>query len=145
MQLRIIKVQADRECVLRPDHGECLQAGELVQAVSKDTYKPSQIVNNDLALVENHRGKIEMSKPIAIRCAILEIVKLVMYEFYNNCLLPKFGNHLRLCFTDMDSFSCHVESENLCNELRSILNEWLDTEFPTRAYAIFATKLSRGQ
>ena len=59
-------------------------------------------------------------------CVILEIVKLVMNELYYNCLLPKFGDRLCLCFTDKDSFICHVESENLIDELQSISNEWLD-------------------
>jgi len=46
-------------------------------------------------------------------CTILEYAKLVMYEFYYDCLLPKFGDRLRLCFTDTDSLICRIESENL--------------------------------
>ena len=99
---------------------------KFVRAVGKASYKRSQIVNTDLALVENQRAKITLSKPIAIGCAILEIAKLVMYEFYYDCLLPKFGNRLHLCFTDTDSFICHVQSEDLISELRSI-SDWLDT------------------
>jgi len=55
--------------------------------------------------------------PIAVGCAILEFAKLVMYEFYYNCLLPSFGDRLRLCFTDTDSFVCHVESDDLVGKL----------------------------
>jgi len=43
-----------------------------------------------------------------------------MYEFYYDCLLSKFGDRLHLCFTDTDSFICHVESEDLVADLRSI-------------------------
>jgi len=49
-----------------------------------------------------------------------------MYEFYYDCLLPKFGDRLHLCFTDTDSFICHIESENLISELHEI-SHWLDT------------------
>jgi len=61
-----------------------------------------------------------MCKPIAIGCTILEYAKLVMYQFYYECLLPKFGDCLRLCFTDMDSLICRIESENLNAELGDI-------------------------
>ena len=57
-----------------------------------------QIINTDLALVENVKGKILLSKPIAVGCTILEIAKLVMYDLYYDCLLPKFGDRLHLCF-----------------------------------------------
>ena len=46
----------------------------------------------------------------AVGCAILEFVKLVMYDFYYDCLMPTFGDRLHLCFTDTDSFICHVQS-----------------------------------
>jgi len=99
---------------------------KFVKAVGKASYKRSQIINTDLALVENVKGKILLSKPIAVGCTILEIAKLVMYEFYYDCLLPKFGDRLHLCFTDTDSFICHVESEDLVADLRSI-SDRLDT------------------
>jgi len=41
------------------------------RAVGKASYKRSMIINQDLALVENHRCKVTLSKPIAIGCAIL--------------------------------------------------------------------------
>jgi len=70
----------------------------------KASYKCLQIINGDLALVKNHRSKITLSKLIAIGCRILKIVKLVMCEFYSDCLLHKFRDRLHLCFTNMDSF-----------------------------------------
>ena len=51
------------------------------RAVAKASYKRSMMINADLALVENRRGKFVLTKPIAVGCAILEIAKLVMYEF----------------------------------------------------------------
>ena len=49
----------------------------------------------------------------AIGCAILEFAKLLMYEFYYDCLILTFGDRLRLCYTDTDSFVCYVENEDL--------------------------------
>ena len=77
---------------------------KFVRSISKVSHKRSSIINAYLAMVENFRAKALLSKPIAVGCAILEFAKLVMYEFYYDCLLPTFGDSLRLCFTDTDSF-----------------------------------------
>jgi len=52
------------------------------------------IINKVLALVENHWVKIMLSKPNTIGFTILEIMKLVKYEFYYDCRLATFGEQL---------------------------------------------------
>jgi len=100
---------------------------KFVRAISKATYKRSAVMNDQLALVENMHAKIKMCKPIAVGCTILEIAKFIMYQFYYDCLLPTFGERLRLCFTDTDSFICHIQSEDLIGKLDNIAVQWLDT------------------
>lgn len=77
--------------------------------------------------MENFHTKAVLIKPIVIGCTILEFVKLAMYEFYYDCLLPTFGDKDRLWFTDTDSFICHVQSEDLVGKLGIIADRWLDT------------------
>jgi len=84
--------------------------------MSKASYKHSSIISADLAMVEKFGT-------IAVGCAILKFAKLVMYD----CLLPTFGDQLRLCFTDTDSFAIHIESEDLVGKLGVIADQWLDT------------------
>ena len=92
---------------------------KFVCSVAKASYKRSSVINEDLAMVENFRTKW---KPIGVDCTILEFAKLVMYEFYYDCLLPTFGDRLRLCFTDTDRFVCYVQSEDLVGELSAIMD-----------------------
>ena len=98
-----------------------------VRTVAKATYKRSAIINDQLALVENMNVKILLCKPIAVGCTILEIAKFIMHQFYYDCLLPKFGDRLHMCFTDTDSFICHIQSDDLVGELDVIADRWLDT------------------
>jgi len=86
---------------------------KMVRAAGKATFKRCEIINSDLVLVESEQTKITLNKPVAIGFTILEFAKLVMCEFYYDCLLPKFGNKLHLCFTDTDSFICHIETPDL--------------------------------
>ena len=67
---------------------------KLVRAAGKATFKRSEIINSDLVLVEMARSKVVLNKPIAIGFTILEFAKLVMFRFYYDCLLPKFGDKL---------------------------------------------------
>jgi len=107
---------------------------KFVRSVSKACYKRSSTVNTDLAMVENFRAKAVLSKPIAVGCAIL-----VMYKFYYYCLLPSFGDRLRLCFSDTESFVCHVESDDLIGELGTITDRWLDTSNFKHAHPLYSS------
>jgi len=58
--------------------------------------------------------------------------------YYYDCLLPSFGDRLHLCFTDTDSFVCHVESDDLVGELSAIADRWLDTSNFERAHLLYS-------
>jgi len=95
---------------------------KFVCSISKVSYKCSSIINADL-MVENVRTKAVLSKLITVGCAILE----ARYEFDYDCQLPAFGDRLRLCYTDTDSFVCHIESKDLVGKLGVIADRWLGT------------------
>jgi len=104
---------------------------KLVRAASKATFKKSTIINEDLVLVEAQRQKILLNQPLMIAFTVLEYAKLVMYRFYYDGLLPKYGDSLKLCYTDTDSFIFLVETEDLHTDMTS-MSEWFDTSnFPT--------------
>jgi len=107
---------------------------KLHRAVANSSYKRSLTINEDLRREparENHDDE-------AIGCATLEIAKLVMHEFYYYCLLPKFGDHLRLCFSDTDSFTCHITSDDLHGELAAI-TDWLDTSNFVEVHPLYSS------
>ena len=41
-----------------------------------------------------------MNKPIYLGLSILEISKLLMYEFWYDYMKPKCGNNIKLCYMD---------------------------------------------
>jgi len=45
--------------------------------------------------------------------SILDISKLIMYQFYYDYLKPKYGDKCTLLFTDTDYFCCHIQTEDL--------------------------------
>jgi len=112
---------------------------KMVRAAGKTTFKRCEIINSDLVLVETERTKITLNKPVAIGFTILEFAKLVMYGFYYDCLLPKFGNKLYLCFTDTDSFICHIETPDLFADMADISGCFDTSNFHEHHFLFSAT------
>ena len=52
--------------------------------------------------------------------AILDLSKLHMYEFFYGVLKPKYGDRIKLAYTDTDSFVTHTETEDVFKDLREI-------------------------
>ena len=54
-----------------------------------------------------------MNKPVYIGQAVLDISKMLMYEFWYDYLEPKYGDKIKLCYMNTDSFIFYVETEIL--------------------------------
>ena len=54
-----------------------------------------------------------MNKPVYIGQAVLDISKMLMHEFWYDYLEPKYGDKIKLCYMDTDSFIFYVETEIL--------------------------------
>jgi len=64
---------------------------KLLKATARAAFQRSEIINQDLVMVRSARAEIVLNKPISIGFTILELAKLVMYEFFYDCLKPKYG------------------------------------------------------
>lgn len=64
--------------------------------------------------VEIGRTKI---KPVYLGQAILDLSKLIMYEFHYDYIVPKYGEKLRLCYMDTDSFVYHINRHHIYKDI----------------------------
>ena len=63
------------------------------------------------------RTKVKMNKPIYLGLSILETSKILMYEFSYDYMKPKYGNSVKLCYMDTDSFIMNVKTEDFYNDI----------------------------
>jgi len=82
---------------------------KLTKAVSKISYRFSQIINSDLVLVEDVRQRATLNKPITMGFAVLKLSKVAMYRFYYDHFKRKYGLRCQLLFTDTDLLCCHIQ------------------------------------
>ena len=104
---------------------------KLAKAVSRPTFRRAEIINDDLTLVRGARQRVTLNKPISAGFSILEISKLIMYEFYYDYLKPKYLDRCKLLFTDTDSFCCHIQTEDLYKDMAENI-ELFDTSILSR-------------
>ena len=76
--------------------------------------------------------KVVMSKPVYLGQAILDLSKIVMYEFYYDYMVPKYGlEKLKLCYMETDSLVYDNKTENF---YEGIAND-VEARFDTSGYS----------
>ena len=68
-----------------------------------------------------------MNKPIYLGLSILEISKLLMYKFWYDYMKPKYGNNVKLCYIDTDSFIMNIKAKDFCKDIANDVEKRFDT------------------
>ena len=93
--------------------------------VAQPTFKSLTVFNDDISALERVRTTVHMTKPIYIGMCVLELSKLLMYDFFYNSLRKIFPN-VKLLFTDTDSLCVSVEG---CHDIhRAILERTISLD-----------------
>ena len=61
---------------------------------------------------EKKKTIIKANKPIYLGLAILAVSKIRMYEYWHDDMEPNYGDKVKLCYMDTDSFIVHVETKD---------------------------------
>ena len=70
---------------------------------------------------------IKMNKPLYLGASILDISKTLMYEFWYDYLKSKYGDRVKLCYTDTDNFIIHIKTEDFFEDISNDVEKWFDT------------------
>ena len=95
--------------------------------VSEPNYHTCKQFDDNIMAIEMRKTSVFMNKPVYLGQAILDISKTLMYEFYYDYLKPKYGDNIRMCYMDTDSFFIHVQTEDFYKDISNDVNKWFDT------------------
>ena len=73
-----------------------------IKLVSEPNYQTINLISEDLSIIEMKKTKVKMNRPIYLGLSILEISKILMYEFWYDYMKPKYGNDIKLCYMGTD-------------------------------------------
>ena len=80
--------------------------------VSEPNHHTMNYISEDLSIIEMNKTKVRKNKPIYLVLSILDISKILMYEFWNDYMKPKYGNHVKLYYMDTDSFTMGIKTND---------------------------------
>ena len=95
--------------------------------VSEPNYHTINLISEDLSIIEMKKTKAKMNKPIYLGLSILEISKILIYEFWYDYMKPKFNDNVRLCYMDTDSFIMNIKTNDFYEDIASEVENRFDT------------------
>ena len=75
------------------------------------------LTSENLSIIEMKKTKIKLNKPIYLGLSILEISKILMYEFWYDYMKPKYNDNVRLCYMDTDSFVMNIKTNDFYKDI----------------------------
>ena len=99
-----------------------------LKAVMKPNFKSGVRFSSNLMGCEMGKIKVVMNKPVYLGQVILELSKIVMYEFHYNYMKPKYNDgNLTLCYMDTDSLIYSIETDDFCKDISDDGKDRFDT------------------
>ena len=98
-----------------------------LHTVMKPNFKSGVLFGENLMGCEMGKIKVDMNKPVYLGQAILDLRKIVMYEFHYDYMVPNYGDRLKLCYMDTDSMVCDIKTEDFYEDITDDVPARFDT------------------
>ena len=100
---------------------------EYLKTVMKSNFNSGTLLGPDLMGCEMGKVKVVMNKPVYLGQAIVDLSKIIMYEFHYDYMLPKYGDNIKLCYMDTDSFVYDIKTEYFYKDIAEDVEKRFDT------------------
>ena len=95
--------------------------------VMRPNFKSGVLFGENLMGCEIGKIKVVMNKPVYLGQVILDLSKIIMYEFHYDYMVPKYGDNLKLCYMDMDSLVYDIKTEDFYEDIANDVEARFDT------------------
>ena len=68
-----------------------------------------------------------MNKQVYVGLAILDLSKIVMYEFWYDYVKPKYGERVKLCYMNSNSFVVNIKVDSIYTDIAKDVRTRFDT------------------
>ena len=92
-----------------PDH--------FLRQTAKPTFVSCKIFHENLVAVHMKKNFLKLDKPSYVGMCILDLSKVLMYDFHYNFIKEKYGDRAKLLFTDTDSLCYHILTDDVYEDL----------------------------
>ena len=96
--------------------------------ISEPNYHTTKRFSENLLATEmKKKTKVKMNKPVYLGMSILDISKTLMYKFWYEYIKPKYGDRVKLCYTDTDSITARIMTEEFYRDITGDAKRWFAT------------------
>ena len=86
---------------------------KLIKLTSKLTFVTGKIFNEKLVAVHKIEETLTLNRPAYVGMCISDLSKTLMYNFHHNYIKKKYNDKAELLFTDTDSLTYEIETEDV--------------------------------
>ena len=110
---------------------------KMERLAARPTYVSRKIFHENLVAVHYKQTKLLMDKPLYVGMSILELSKVLMYDKHYNYILPKYGKKGKLRFTDTDSLTYHIRTEDVYRDFFADRERFDNSDYPPNSEFYF--------
>ena len=105
-------------------------SSKMKKLVAQPTFKSAKQFSEHLVAVERLRQKLVLCKPVYTGFTVLELSKVLMYDFHYRHIKDKYGSRAQLLFTDTDSLCYSIQTEDVYRDMQSDLEKFYTSDYP---------------
>ena len=90
---------------------------KLKKLLAKPQLEDFHIINPDTVIVERVRAKVTLNKPIYTGFSVLDLSKVLMYDFHYNVIFKRYGANTKLLFTDTHSLCYCIATDDFYQDM----------------------------
>ena len=115
------------------------EENKIINSHSRLTFKREKCFDS-FRIHHHSKQLVNFNKPIYIGAAVLELSKMLMYQYYYDVLQPHFGmTNLQLHYMDTDSFVLSIKCNDLVEQLLE-LEDYFDFSNLDKNHPLFSNK-----
>ena len=103
---------------------------KLMKLTSKPIFVTSKIFNEKLVAVHKIKETLALNRPAYVGMCILDLSKTLTYDFLYNYIKKKYNDKAKLLFTDTDSLTYEIETEDAYKDFWSDKDKFDNSEYP---------------
>ena len=104
----------------------------LKKITSKPTFETCKIFHEKLVAAQFRNASVAITKPVYVGQAVLDLSKVLMYDFYYDYLKSRYGAKCNLLMTDTDSFLYEIRDtkSDLYMDMRDYIYLFDTSDYP---------------
>lgn len=103
---------------------------KFVNYASRPYFKNYEIFSNDLVACEMRKTQVVYNRPMIVGMCILDVSKVLMYDFHYNVMKARYGDRATMCFTDTDSLTYYIKTEDVYADMKADCALYDTSDYP---------------